>query len=311
MKKWILELPTAQLNLPLCVATGQVFRWFPTEFGWEGVDGEHYYNVTWSDTEEGVRQFEVSSTGTAEDFKSLFRLDCDIDVIRAEILEACPALAANVKALVGLRLMRPSDAVESFVSFLCTPNNNLSRITRMVNYLASHGPVILEQGSMSFYAFPTLEVIADLDEEDLVEQKFGYRSRTIPAIAKEVINRGGTRYLRDLTESTYTEATAELRTISGIGPKLADCICLYALRHLESVPIDTHMYQSACRYFFPDLLHMNLTDRRYELISGHIRNLFGHRAGWAQQFLFVDSLAQTKAFRQNFAGRGEKYPTMK
>lgn len=311
MNKWILELPIAQLDLPLCVATGQVFRWFPTDSGWEGVDGEHYYDVTWADTEDGIRIYEIQSTGTVEDFKSLFRLDCDLDTVRDEILHACPALTENVNALVGLRLMRPSDSVESFVSFLCTPNNNLARITKMANYLASYGPVILEQGSTQFHAFPKLEVIADLDEEELVEHKFGYRARTIPAIAKEVVNRGGERYLHDLTESTYEEATADLRTIPGIGPKLADCICLYALRHLESVPIDTHMYQSACRYFFPDLLHMNLTDRRYELISGHLRGLFGHRAGWAQQYLFVDSLAQTRAFRQNFTDRGDKYPTMK
>lgn len=311
MNKWIFELPQAQLDLPMCVSTGQVFRWFPTDSGWVGMDGANFYRVTWAESAGNMLAYEIESTGTVEDFKSLFRLDCDLDTIRDEILHACPALTENVNTLTGLRLMRPSDRVEAFVSFLCTPNNNLARITRMVNYLATFGPVVHEDGMTQFFAFPDLDALAQVEPEQLEAQKFGYRSKTIPSIVKEVISRGGERYIRDLSEGTYADATADLRTIDGIGPKLADCICLYALRHLESVPIDTHMYQSACRFFFPDLLHMNLTDRRYELISGHLREVFGHHAGWAQQYLFVDSLAQTRAFKRRFEESAEHFPTIK
>lgn len=39
----------------------------------------------------------------------------------------------------------------------------------------------------------------------------------------------------------YQEARKELMKLSGVGEKVADCICLFALHHLEAFPVDTHI----------------------------------------------------------------------
>ena len=35
----------------------------------------------------------------------------------------------------------------------------------------------------------------------------------------------------------------------GIGPKVADCICLYGLHRMDSFPMDTHMRQVVALYY--------------------------------------------------------------
>ena len=45
----------------------------------------------------------------------------------------------------------------------------------------------------------------------------------------------GTRY--------YRRAKRELMKLSGVGEKVADCICLFALHHMNAFPVDTHIRQ--------------------------------------------------------------------
>ncbi len=56
----------------------------------------------------------------------------------------------------------------------------------------------------------------------------------------------GMRILRqDLWEVTmsYPEAHTALRAVKGVGPKVADCICLFGLHHVDAFPVDTHVKQ--------------------------------------------------------------------
>lgn len=47
--------------------------------------------------------------------------------------------------------------------------------------------------------------------------------------------------LNDLEGMDYPSARAELMRLCGVGGKVADCICLFALHHLEAFPVDTHI----------------------------------------------------------------------
>ncbi len=47
----------------------------------------------------------------------------------------------------------------------------------------------------------------------------------------------------------YPKARKELMKLCGVGGKVADCICLFALHHLEAFPVDTHIKKVlAARY---------------------------------------------------------------
>ena len=52
---------------------------------------------------------------------------------------------------------------------------------------------------------------------------------------------GGGIDLDALKEMEYTEARTELMRLSGIGGKVADCICLFALHQMDAFPVDTHI----------------------------------------------------------------------
>ncbi len=314
-----IRLPADHFDLELCVSSGQVFRWGrSSDGGWVGVDGDRWYRVGTAaqdgrpmevlERATGMNRdarrdalayvaeprraydeavYRVETNGTRRDFERLFRLDWDMERIRAEILRRGPEIEPYMGSLEGLRLMQPSDPVEAFFSFLCSPNNNIPRIVTMVAALASYGPTF---PNTNLHRFPEPEVLAQVPESELRQRKFGYRAATIPRAARELVARGGRAYLEDLKQASYEEAHAALVSFYGIGPKLADCIALFALHHTEAVPVDTHLWHAATRLYFPEWERAAITDLKYKAVSAHVRGRFAELTGWAHQFLFFDSV---------------------
>lgn len=70
----------------------------------------------------------------------------------------------------------------------------------------------------------------------------GYRSKYVVRAAKGVVS--GEIDLLAIEEMKYKEAKEELLKIFGVGVKVADCICLFGLHHLEAFPVDTHINQA-------------------------------------------------------------------
>jgi len=234
--------------------------------------------------------YRVETNGGQQDFERLFRLDWDAEAVRAEILRRGPEVEPYLGSLEGLRLMRPSDPVETFFAFLCTPNNNLPRIVTMVAGLAAYGPLLGTVDGAELRRFPEAEGIAAIPEAELRERKFGYRAATIPRAGEELVRRGGRAYLEHLKGVPYEEAHSALVSFHGIGPKLADCIALFALHHTCAVPIDTHLWHAATRLYFPEWERAAITDLKYKAVGAHVRGRFGDLTGWAHQHLFFDSV---------------------
>ncbi|HEX2172529.1 MAG TPA: hypothetical protein VHL09_08800, partial [Dehalococcoidia bacterium] len=74
--------------------------------------------------------------------------------------------------------------------------------------------------------------------------------------------------------------------LPGIGPKIADCICLFGLGFDEAVPIDTHVWAITHELFGTQVPSRTLTPRTYRYLGDLWRDRFGPYAGWAQQYLF-------------------------
>lgn len=323
-----------RLDLPLCVGSGQVFRWVRLPSGkWLGVDYDVWFLVKFSESAESgavsispatgsntdrtkdalafdpltgkvesriaAGQFQVTSNADQSRFNEFFRLGWNSDEIEKQVMACAPEFEPYIGTLPGLRLLKPYSAVETFYSFLCTPNNNLTRITAMVNRLAAFGEVFAEVEGFELRKFPGSEVIAGLDPLVLRSYGFGYRGNTIPSIAQQVMERGGDPWIESLRQSPYEEAHAELCKLKGIGPKLADCIALFGLYHTCAVPVDTHVWQALTRLYFPDLKDKALTDQRYRLVSNFLRQRLGENTGWAHQFLFYDNVLNWRSRRSN------------
>ena len=190
------------------------------------------------------------------------------------------------------------DVVENIFSFICSQNNNISRISSLVEKLCSNfGEKICDYEGKSYYAFPTLEAMSKEEklEQTLRELKFGYRAKFIGATAKQIIEKGGLKWLQKVQSLDYHSAHSELVQLSGIGPKVADCICLMSFNFLQAIPVDTHIIQIASHYvpeISTKLKSMNATT--YRKIGDTFRDVYGDKAGMAQTVLFCKELDKFK-----------------
>lgn len=293
-----------------------MFRWQELADGrWLGVDGDHWYLVRPPQREKQSRDafayvaerrktgsatdvFEVESNAREEDFIRFFRLDWDAQEIEREILKRAPEYEPYLGSLGGLRLLRPSDPVEMFFSFLCTPNNNLKRITSMVRHLASYGPDLAEVEDRALHRFPEPETIASINPQELRSKAFGYRADTITSAARQVVERGGRSWIESLKAEPYEQAHEALVSVKGIGNKLADCIALFALDKTEAVPVDTHIWQAVTRLYYPEWKDKAVTDQRYKAAAEAIRSKLGPLTAWGHQYLFYDNLLNWRSRRK-------------
>ena len=104
--------------------------------------------------------------------------------------------------------------------------------------------------------------------------------------------------LRD--EMNYEEAVKEILKLPGVGPKVADCVCLMSLGKHEAIPVDTHIKKiwSTSYMASGESVPKTLTTSKYNEIAQYFRNLHGPFAGWAQSVLFSMELKQFQQFKK-------------
>ncbi|TAQ90176.1 hypothetical protein B7494_g1512 [Chlorociboria aeruginascens] len=167
----------------------------------------------------------------------------------------------------------------------------------------------------AFHDFPIPESLTGPGvEAHLRALGFGYRAKYIAKTALIVAKERPENWLqglsnpgcfeintdqKDFPESGregYREAHEQLLQLQGVGPKVADCVCLMGLGWGESVPVDTHVWQIAQRdYKFGKGKHKSLTKATYDAVGDYFRNLWGQEAGWAHSVLFS---AELKTFAE-------------
>lgn len=158
------------------------------------------------------------------------------------------------------------------------------------NILRQNAPV------SGYYAFPTPESLAHLDEDDLMSCNLGYRSKYVVRAARSVVE--GSLDLEAISRMDYPEAREELLKIYGVGAKVADCICLFGLHHLEAFPVDTHIRQVLEREYGSGLTGgkeaSNKRDtsglRSFGVGTDFPFERYGKYAGVIQQYIFYYEL---------------------
>ncbi|KAK2871889.1 hypothetical protein FQN49_002726 [Arthroderma sp. PD_2] len=264
-----------------------------------------------------------------DDTEALIRHYFNLDYNLSELYEHWATSDSNFKKkapqFTGIRIMR-QDAWETLVSFICSSNNNIARISQMVEKLCvNYGPFIGQLGDQKYYDFPAPAALTSAGvESKLRELGFGYRAKYIHQTALMVANDREAGWLNSLRnpekpafdekpttsgdvaeaeKPNYRDAHEQLLALQGVGPKVADCVCLMGLGWGESVPVDTHVWQIAQRdYKFGKGKQKSLNKATYDAVGDHFRELWGKEAGWAQSVLFTANL---KSFSDRLKPKAE------
>jgi N-glycosylase/DNA lyase len=221
----------------------------------------------------------------------LFRLDTSLEsIIETWRADECSELAAALDRFGGLRVMR-QDPFVCLISFLASPAAPIARIRRNLGALCKeYGRLIGAREGVFVYDFPPCGVLSEISRAEYDRCGFGFRGKSIALAASFIEKQGGEEWVRGLGALTYEDARSELCSIPGVGPKIADCVCLFALGFDQASPIDTHMARAATR-LFGDAAPKSLSGAGYDKARLLYRMRFGEYAGWAQQYLYLQAIS--------------------
>jgi N-glycosylase/DNA lyase len=146
---WKLNVSKGQLNPSLTMAMGQCFAWRALKSNshceddkvWVGVLCSVPVAIKQSQNETFVANLQLPSHPTylsQSDFINLmvnyFQLHYDLESLYREWRGNCTRMKLIADALPGVRVVK-QDPWECLASFICSSNNNIKRITMMLNRL--------------------------------------------------------------------------------------------------------------------------------------------------------------------------------
>uniref|UniRef100_A0A2C9K4U0 N-glycosylase/DNA lyase n=1 Tax=Biomphalaria glabrata TaxID=6526 RepID=A0A2C9K4U0_BIOGL len=225
-----------------------------------------------------------------------FQLGVDLRQLYKSWASKDPYFNQVASNFYGIRILR-QDPVENLFSFVCSSNNNISRISSMVeNLCTNYGEFITRLDETDYFTFPSISALCKENIETHLRQLgFGYRAKFIARIARDITENKSENWLRSLRDRPYSEAKSELLNLYGVGAKVADCVCLMSLDKTEAVPVDTHVWQITMKHYLTKLQSAkSLTDKLYNEIGDFYRSLWGPYAGWAHSVLFTADLRHNK-----------------
>lgn len=228
--------------------------------------------------------------------RSYFQLDTvSVTDLYREWSTQCPRLARIAAALPGLRMVE-QDPFECLVSFLCSSNNNIPRITQMLNKIRRTYGRAIPLHDTPAYTFPSLDTLRrHATEKDLrAKCGMGYRAKYLMQTMERLHQLGGESYLRELRHGTAQQEA--LLQFTGVGHKVADCIALCSLRAVDAVPVDVHVWNIARRdYGMASSSTTSLTPKLYGAVAKKLQEQFPRYSGWAHALLFA---AELPSFRE-------------
>lgn len=208
------------------------------------------------------RSTKIHNDDTHALIRHYFNLAPNLTELYKQWSTADPNFNKKAPKFTGVRILR-QDAWEALVGFICSSNNNIIRISQMVDKLCKHyGRFLGYVGDEAYHDFPEPAALADPNVEAHLRQLgFGYRAKYLHQTAVIIATereRGWLDNLRNPESSLpgreacfagamveggragYRFAHEALLELQGVGPKVADCVCLMGLGWGEAVPVDTH-----------------------------------------------------------------------
>ena len=212
-----------------------------------------------------------------------FDLDRDYGAIKESIAKASPELSEAIEDNSGIRLLN-QEFFETLMSFIISQNNQIPRIKKLVGDISDKWGNSLNintssYGPIEMTSFPEAEALRDVTEEDYFNIKTGFRAKYLKDAVEKILD--GSIDGEILKGLSSFDCEKSLKSIKGVGPKVANCIMLFSLGKRDAFPIDVWMKRIMEKIYFKG------EDTKKEKISELAFEKFGSLGGYAQQYLFA------------------------
>lgn len=261
-------------NITHIFECGQCFRWNREDDGsYTGVVKNKVINVL---QQENTVEFNNINTDDFDIIKNYFDFDTDYETIK-NTLNTDEIMAEAIKFGEGIRILNQEEW-ETMVSFMISANNRIPMIKKVIENLSiSFGDYIGNYRGKEYFSFPTAERLSAAPVERILECKTGFRAPRIKAAATRFLTEKDKIY--NIKNMSYDEGLAYLKTYKGIGDKVANCILLFSMRHIDTFPVDVWVRRVMQTLYVSK-------DTKDADIRKFAENKFGKYSGFAQQYLF-------------------------
>ena len=279
-QKYILENATS-FEPKHIFECGQCFRWDEQPDGsYTGIVKDNVINV------KKVDNSIVFKSLGADNLEKLaidyFDLNRDYEEIKDTLSKIDEYLANSIKYGSGIRILN-QDLWETIISFIISANNNIPRIKGIINRISQkYGNEINWEGR-SYYTFPTPENLAKATVEDLRGLGLGFRDVRVYETTHKILEKQVD--LEKMHEEKDTQKVRdELLSLSGVGPKVADCILLFStLKRFDVFPIDVWVRRVMNELYIKNEDETKVNKKEIERLA---KEKYGNLEGIAQQYLF-------------------------
>ncbi len=260
---------------------GQCFRWNEQEDG-------SYIGVI----KNGVIQVKKDSTAITftglcdgnikEIVEEYFDLNRDYEKIKKQLENIDEYLKTSIEYGKGIRILN-QDLWETIISFIISANNNIPRIKGIIERISQKYGNEIEWNGKKYYTFPSCEQLKDVTVKEFRSLGLGFRDirlyETTQMILKNEVD------LEKLRGNPNTqEVRNELLRLSGVGPKVADCILLFSdLKRFDVFPIDVWVRRVMNDLYIKESDETKVSKAKIEKLA---EEKFGNLKGLAQQYLF-------------------------
>lgn len=262
-----LHLPN--FNLHISLLGGQAFCWdyFREDNAYIGVTNSRVIKIKVVNSENILWQT-YPQKDDFEFLKEYLRLDDDY----ISILNSLPNDEHMIKAkekYPNLRLLN-QDFEQTLLSYICSSTKSILGIRQCTRLLSKKYGEKIVIDSEEYSLFPRAEVLAETSIEQILETKVGFRGKYLIEGSKRIVR----------NEISKDSTREELKTINGVGDKIADCVMVYSLKNDNITPLDIWGKRFLTKYY-------NLNENmKYEDMSKWATKYFNGYAAWGGQFLF-------------------------
>jgi N-glycosylase/DNA lyase len=278
----VIQIHAPDFDLAMTLDSGQVFHWQKAGNGFVGTIGDLPLYVEKRGDVLKVRC--VATPQPARQRRALpgivahyFALDHSLAQICASFPDD-PIVNAAREFCWGLRIIR-QPKWECLATFICSSMKQVAHIRQISLALRRRFGERKMVGSHSVYAFPQAQRIARATEGDLRECALGYRAKNLFGTARLVSS--GECDLESWSALPDHDLRERLCSLPGVGPKVANCVMLFAYERLRAFPIDVWIGRVLKQQYFPR--KRKVTEL---LLREFSEAYFGEHGGYAQQYLF-------------------------